>query len=228
MTCEKYKEALIEVAATGGNLAGRLDDHVGHCTQCSATLRRERMLFAAIDDVLRPRMNERPHAGFMANVRVEISKAALPKSRWNPMWALAGTALALALIAIAHPWARLRKEPVEAGGLEVSTIRAQQKTDFAQSEGGSTEDWDSRGRERQHRTKKFVGRQAASREPEVLVPPDERIAFAQFVAHLRRRDDVAQAFVSPAAVDVNSEPSKIQPIEIAGLQLKALVWEKWK
>ena len=221
MTCEKYREALIEGAATGGELEGSLANHLNGCTQCRARLQHEQWLFAAIDDALRTKVNERPRSGFLACVRTQVSKEGLPKSRWSPVWALAGAALALALIAVAHPGAR------PARTLNTPTISARQSLESAQSGRGSTEDSDARGRVRQHLTKQAVTRRAARREPEVLVPPDEGKAFAQFVARLGRRDEVAQAFVSPAA-DENNELSQMPPVEIARLQLKPLVWEKWK
>jgi hypothetical protein len=143
------------------------------------------------------------------------------------MWALAGAVLALALIAVAHPWTRPPKQSVEDGSLKVPTIPAQQTSEFAHSGRGSTEDSDVQGRAREHLTKQSIARRRARREPEVLVPPDEGKAFAQFVARLRRRDEVAQAFVSPAA-DKNSELPRIPPVEIARLQLEPLVWERWK
>jgi hypothetical protein len=227
MTCEKYREALIEGAATGGELEGSLADHLEVCTQCHARLQRERWLFAAIDDALRAKVNEKPQAGFLAGVRAHISKEALPRPRWSPMWALAGAVLAVALIAVAHPWTRPPKQPVEAGSLKAPTIRTQQTLEVGQSGRGSTEDSDAPGGARQHLTRPSVAKRVARRQPEVIVPPDEGKAFAEFVARLGQRDEVAQAFASPAT-DENSEPFQIPPVVIAHLQLKPLVWEKWK
>ena len=228
MTCEKYREALIEGATTGGELERSLADHLELCPQCYARLQRERRLFAAIDDALRTKVNEMPRAGFSAALRTHISKEVLPKSRWRPMWALAGPALALALIVVAHPWTRPPKQSVEDRTLKAPTISPQQTPEFAQSgRGSSTEDLDVRVRVQRHLAKVSITKRPALREPEVLVPPDEGKALAQFVAHLGRRDKIAQAFVRPAT-DMNNDPSQIPPVEIARLQLEPLVWEKWK
>ena len=75
--------------------------------------------------------------------------------------------------------------------------------------------------------KRFVFERAAKHDPEVLVPPDEAKAFALFVARVARRDEVVEAFVSPATKG-NDELPEIAPVEIAHLQLQPLVWEKWK
>jgi hypothetical protein len=227
MTCEKYREALIEGAATGGELERGLADHLDVCAQCYTRLQRERRLFADIDDALRTKVNEMPRAGFSAAVRAHISKEVLPKSRWRPMWALAGAVLALALIVVAHPWTRLSRPSVEDRTPKAPPISAQQTSEFAQSGRGSAEELDVRERSQPHLAKVFIAKRPTRREPEVLVPPDEGKAFAQFVARLRRRDEVAKACVSPAG-DMNDDPSRIPPVEIARLQLEPLVWEKWK
>ena len=226
MTCEKYRDALIDAAAAGGPLEGKLAGHLEQCPQCRATLERERQLFSAIDDTLRVRMSERPGAGFRAGVHAQVSKGAQPRSGWSPLWALAGAALALVLIAMAHPWVRPRRPPGE-GDLKGLAIRAEQGPGVAQSARMASEGSEVRGRGARHFMKQPVAQRAADREPQVLVPPDEAKAFAQFVARVARRDEVTEAFVSPAA-DENDELSEIPPVEIAYLQLKPLVWEKWK
>src|SRR5260370_7324526 len=49
MLCDKYKEALIEAAASGAALPISLREHVDACGRCRATLSTEQTLFAAID-----------------------------------------------------------------------------------------------------------------------------------------------------------------------------------
>ncbi len=227
MTCKRYKAALIEGAASGGKLEGSLADHLEVCSECRAKLLREQRLFAAIDDALRTKVNELPRAGFITGVRVQITKEVPPGSRWSPVWALAGAVLAMALLAIAYPWTRQPQRSLEAGSMKTPTIRTQQTLEFAESGRESTKKLDARGRAQQRLRNRSAALRAASREPEVLVPPDEGKSFAQFVARLRRQDEIAQAFVSPA-VDENVELSQIPPVEIARLQLTPLRWEKWK
>jgi hypothetical protein len=61
----------------------------------------------------------------------------------------------------------------------------------------------------------------ASSQPEVLVPPDEREAFARFVAVLGERREVALALVTPAA-QRKEEPASLTPLQINGLEIKPL------
>jgi hypothetical protein len=145
------------------------------------------------------------------------------------MWAMASAVLAL--IAVTHPWTRPPRQPVEARVLKAPTISVQQKSKLTESERDSTKDSNAGARAQPHLARQPIAEQEPHREPEVLVPPDEGKAFVQFVARLRQRDAVAQAFVTPApstAADENKELPQITPVEIARLQLKPLIWEKGK
>ncbi len=64
-------------------------------------------------------------------------------------------------------------------------------------------------------------RPVASSQPEVLVPPDEREAFARFVAVLRERREVAVALATPAPQS-KDEPASLEPLQIKGLEIKTL------
>jgi hypothetical protein len=69
MSCEKYREALSEVAVTSGALEGALAEHLARCSECRAIWQREHALFAAIDSVLRGRINECPRESFLPRIR---------------------------------------------------------------------------------------------------------------------------------------------------------------
>ncbi|MGA3210118.1 MAG: hypothetical protein ABSD20_02370 [Terriglobales bacterium] len=71
---------------------------------------------------------------------------------------------------------------------------------------------------------------AAQQGLEVLVPPDEQKAFAEFVACVARRDAIAQAVVMPAAnrtVDRITELPQVSSVDIADLQLGRARQEEW-
>jgi hypothetical protein len=61
----------------------------------------------------------------------------------------------------------------------------------------------------------------ASSNPEVLVPPEEREAFARFVVALRGRGEVALALVTPAA-QTRDEPLGIELLHINRIEVKPL------
>jgi hypothetical protein len=236
MTCDQYKDALIDAAA-GEPLGPGLADHLGGCTPCRATLTHERDLFAAIDRALRTKMNEEPRAGFLASVHAHTADEAQKQdaqkpSGWNPMWAWAGAAaaLALVLVVIAHPWGRL---PVTAENVKAPALRAHENPAVTPSARRPAEDGKMREHARVHPAPPLrsaplsVAEQPAALEPEVLVPPDEAKAFALFVARVAGRDAMAEAVVRPAvekAVERNAELPGVPSVDLADLQPNSSSW----
>jgi hypothetical protein len=64
-------------------------------------------------------------------------------------------------------------------------------------------------------------RSAASSKPEVLVPPDERVAFARFVATLNERNDVARALLA-AAPEKKDALVSVDLLQISEIEVKPL------
>jgi hypothetical protein len=60
-------------------------------------------------------------------------------------------------------------------------------------------------------------------EPEILVPPEERVALAQFVAGLARRREVALALARPTPFEPRPETSPGRPLEIPKLEVPPLI-----
>jgi hypothetical protein len=231
MSCENYGEALIDAAAATRALEGGLAEHLTGCAQCRARLQREHALFAAIDDALRRRVNESPREGFLPRIRARIRHEAESNAGWSPMWA--GAALALLLLAIAHPWTVLRQHLTE-GSLNDAPLYVLQRSVRKSSEApqlvhGSSEISGMREPSRRHSAEHFMARQSARHELEVLVPSDEAKAFAQFVARVAGRDEIAAAVVRPAKdklTAANSELPEVRLLDIAELQLRPQQWEE--
>jgi hypothetical protein len=67
-------------------------------------------------------------------------------------------------------------------------------------------------------------RSGATTQPQVIVPPDERQAFARFVSALEKRSEVAVALTAPVPekknVVVGIEPLRIEDIELKPLEIQ--------
>jgi hypothetical protein len=234
MSCEKYREALIEAAAVGGANEAGLAQHLARCSQCRALWQREHALFRAIDGALRERMNQCPGESFLPRIRNRIAHAAESEARWNPSWAWAGAALALLVFATAHPWTVLKQYPVDRNlngvPVHVSPRSVRQNSERARSARGSTEISLRPEHVRRHSTEHSLAKQSAPREPEVLVPPDEAKAFAQFVARVASGDRMAEAVGRPAkdnATAGNLELPESFSFDVADLQREPLKWKAW-
>ena len=225
MTCDKYGNALLSAAASHDKLDAKLARHLEHCSTCRMTFRSKKELFARIDSTLRAQVNEDPPSGFLAHLRLQLSKEVTARSGSNRAWHVAGAALALILLAALYPLVNARQSTIQ-GNLETPTIRGAQSAGVTQSARAS-EDLAVRSR---HHSKRPPVQSAVRQEPEILVPPDEQQAFAQFVACVARRDAMAQAVVTPAAnktVNRNTELPQVSFVDLADLQLGRAGKEKW-
>jgi hypothetical protein len=225
MSCDKYENALLLAAASNDRLDAKLARHLEHCSACRMTLRSERELFSRIDSTLRAQVNEDPSSAFLAQLRLQLSRQLPARPGSNRVWHVAGAALALILIAAVYPLVNARQSNVQET-LETPTIRVAQSARVTQSpranEDLAVHSW--------HHARRPSARSVVPREPEVLVPPDEQKAFAQFVACVARRDTMAQAVVIPApnkTVNRNTELPQVSVVAIADLQLRRVGQEEW-
>jgi hypothetical protein len=224
MTCDKYENALLLAAASNGELDAKLARHLEGCSTCRMTLRSERELFSRIDSALRSQVNEDPRPGFLAKLRLQLSKELTARPGSNRAWHVAGAALALVLVAMFYPLVRARQSSVQ-GNLQTPTIRVPQSAGVRQSARASGDLGVP-----PHHSKRPAVQSAVPQKPEVLVPQDEQKAFAQFVACVARRDAKAQAVVMPAAnktVNRNTELPQVSFVDLADLQLGRARQEEW-
>ena len=227
MNCDRYKNALLSAAATNEKLDAKLANHVAHCPKCYATLHSHRNLFSQIDAALHAHVNEELPPGFLARVRVQLSKESPARSGSNPAWPVVGAALALVLVAMFYPWVNVKKPSIE-GNLQVPRVSVPQISAEAGTVVGSSQDL---GRQRRHSSKHPNAKTPSPQQPEVLVPPDEQKAFAQFVARVEGRDVMAEAVVNPA---VNKTPARtinlpeIPSVDMADLQLDRWRTDEWQ
>jgi hypothetical protein len=224
MTCNKYENARLLAAASNHELEPKLARHLQHCSTCRMTLRSEKELFSRIDNTLRMQANEDPPPDFLAQLRLHLSRELTSQPGSNRVWHVAGAVLAVVLVAMFYPLVNARRSSVQRN-LETPAIRVSQPAGVRQS-AHLKEDLGVRPR---HHSKGSAAI-AASQQPEVLVPPDEREAFAQFVACVARRDAMAQAVVTPSAnktVNRNTDLPQVSLVDIADLQLGRTQHEGW-
>ena len=218
MLCDKYKEALIEAAASGAALPIPVREHVDICADCQASMVAEEMLFAAIDSSLHERANSKCRGSFASRVQTALNKQPKSQRAIAPAWALASAAAIIVCIIFGtqefgqhsrhSQVAGVAKPKLAQGNLRLS------KPEIAR-EGVSI-----RKALPKHHPRNTQLTFHVVREPEVIVPPDEREAFAKFVAGSQRTQGLAQALLHPAPAKEDSFPLEL--IQIAQLEIKPL------
>lgn len=102
MRCERYKEALIDAAASGEPLPRDLRAHLDSCGPCHATFEDERRLLAAIDSSVRATANASVPPSLLPAVDVRLSQEdasnAKRSASANWIYVAAAAALILALL----------------------------------------------------------------------------------------------------------------------------------
>src|SRR5712672_486859 len=217
MLCEKYKEALVEAAASGAVLPNALREHVRACEHCAAMLTGERALFAAVDAELHKAANAKVRSSFVPNVQATLATETVPTRNPIPAWGLVCAtgvlALAVAFLSLprgAHDKANAeaitvqRKVPAVAGGVGLS-LAPEHKTRFSARAVKPQEQQDVAG--------------AASDEAEVLVQPEEDEYLRRFYATERNPGGDVRAIVADQH-EIMAKPQVIAQIEVKDLRIE--------
>ena len=222
MLCEKYKEALVEAAASGAALPNALREHVQACEHCAAMLAGERALFAAVDAGLQKAANAKVRSSFLPNVKANLAAETVPTRHPIPAWGLVcvtgALALAVAFLSLphgAHDKANTEAITVEgkvpAGAGEVGlSLAPEHKTRFSARAYRASKQLEVTG--------------AASHEPEVLVQPEEEEYLRRFYATVRKPEGDVRAIVADAH-EIMAKPQVIAQIEVKDLRIEDLVDE---
>jgi hypothetical protein len=224
MSCEHYKDALIEAAASGAAPQGELRAHLEGCASCRSAFAEEQSLFAAIDSGLHVAVNAEVPASLVPRERVALGEVSTLRLRWvQPVvFVSASVVLALAVFLLVRPRHAMPENMAKQGPVVApATVRPgtsgnPEKTSPGGSQIATMQVGHSDGEQNSTNL-----RAAASSIPEVLVPPDEREAFARFVAVLNEHSDVAAALVARVPQKdavVTADPLRIPDIEIKPLE----------
>jgi anti-sigma factor RsiW len=229
MPCEHYKDALIEAAASGAALANApasdarmaaLRAHLESCPSCRATFAQEQSLFAAIDSGLHNTANSEIPPSFLPRVRDGLDGVVASRLPWAKSLAFASASVALAFVIFLV--VRLRHVPPDnvakqAPAVLPARIMPEKNTSPGKIPAADVQTAAVRATHSRTASNSTNPHSVASSNPEVLVPPDEREAFARFVVELRGRGEVALALVTPA-VQTKEEFPSIEPLQIKPLE----------
>jgi len=219
MLCDKYKEALIETAASGAALPNALREHMEACAHCGATLVGEQTLFAAVDASLHRAANARVSSGFLPNVKANLATETVPTRNPIPGWAFVCATGALALAAAflslprgPHERARTEsitapsKAPAGVGGVGLGFV-PDRKTRYSA------------------RASKVLEQQnisdTARHEPEVLIQPEEEEFLKRFYATVNNPARDVRVVVADGQ-EITPKSLVIEQIEVKDLRIENL------
>ena len=223
MPCEHYKDALIEAAASAAALSGELRSHLVSCVSCHNTFVEEQSLFAVIDSGLHAAANAEVPPSLLPRVRASLDEAAAPGLRWRQplVFVSVSAGLAFVIFLIARPQRTTSENVAKQGPLVSTPAMPRAKMNPREISPESTQIASVHASHSHAARSSTASHSAASSNPEVLVPPDERVAFARF---LNRDQALASAasFNGAWAPKAPQESVEILPVEIANLTVTPL------
>jgi len=221
MPCEKYQAALSDLAASAVEPSGVLRAHLDECASCRSYMEEERFLIASIDSALRETANAPLPPALLQRLDARLAQQTPPKPALYPRWIYASVALATAvLLLLVLP--RLRTRDANQQGVVSGAVRQARAT---QTETGAQSAQRSRAPMATRHKSKPASPPPRPSEPEVLVPPDERIAFEHFIFDLNGREDLAIALVKPMQEQrqpLTAPVATPTPVEVPDLETIAL------
>jgi hypothetical protein len=224
MLCEKYKPALIEAAITGAELAPAIRAHAESCAHCAAELTQQRSLVAAIDANLHHQMNAPVPAATLQRLGAHLAQQPQPMRAPRFAQIFAGTLATLAVAAtIILLFPRHRPQVSDANRIAPQPTQNDlaHSSVVADSSSKTAAPLSPQPKTPSHaRSRIFqVSTAAAHHEPEVLVPPDERVALDQLIANLSARHELAAGLIKP----LREKPEQpVKQIEIPDIKTAAL------
>jgi hypothetical protein len=225
MPCENYQDAL-NSAAAGAPASRALGSHLVSCDACRAALAEEHALLASIDAGLSsvanaPQIEVPP--SLIPSVRARLAAEHAPQ-RSSFSWTLAGASIAVLLL-MAFLSAELVRQPAPLPQPSMAASTQPGVPPVRSSKGAAPSRHAPPLRAAPEPRSAKARPAAASLLPVLLVPPDEREAFAHFLAAVETQSRLAAALAKPdpAAGDA---PLPVNPIAIATLEVKPLEQEE--
>jgi len=238
MICEYYKHALLELAAAGAKPAPKLHAHLQACSPCRNAFENERNLLTSIDSCLRSSTNAELPPSFIPTVfalvqqevQQEVPQESFATRAIKPVigrlqWVPALAAAAIILFIFTH---RDRRVTSPSTDEQFTTQRTQssarQSTAAKPLPNAAPQITAALGKSSAAKAVITIDEQSVqteSREPEIIVPPDQEVLLARYADQFRRHHQPSSTLLTDIAPD-QTGPLQVQLIQIAELDVKPL------
>ncbi|HEY1924471.1 MAG TPA: hypothetical protein VGG58_04410 [Candidatus Acidoferrum sp.] len=209
---------MIDAAASGTESSGDLRAHLSVCAGCRDRVEQQRSLFAAIESTLRQTMNAPlPPAllqRFEARLAQQVSAGPRePRLRWMHAFAAVAAAVSVILfvsyLRLSKPNPQIAQRVPAVQGTNPGLNPLERATSIQHKQEMSAP------QTKQHSPELSAN---APKQPEVLVPPDDRIAFEHFLADVHDREDLAAL-----SKRVPQQPElRVEPLDMPDIQTVSL------
>jgi len=221
-TCEDYRTALTDAAAADSAPSTELRSHLDACASCHAAFAGELQLFSAIDLGLRTTANAEVPPSFLPRVAARVENAPASQRGWTPFLIFATASAAIVLTVFIAAFPRHTVNDPQAKQISSALSREMAATTVRLETTGTPVIVVPNGSHHMlQRTNPSLTRTISSARLEVIVPADEREAFARFIATRQDRNSEALTLVTPAP-EKKDDSMSVAPLQIAVLEVRRL------
>jgi hypothetical protein len=223
MNCRQCQKRILDAfAAAEVAPPDAVVEHKQNCGPCQAYYELQAGFFRRLEEGIKVMANEEVPPSLVARVKARLTQELPSSSSWAPAWGMAAVAAAVLAASLGSAFLdRPKYHSVLSERAKVATHSIESPVVATRKPPGGPKP--SLGREPRRARARASGQGAEDSEvmPEVIVLPEERRAFARFVAEAPRDQQVALA--STRAAPPNDEvTAEIVALEIEGLELKSL------
>ena len=224
MFCSTYNKSLTDAAASG-ELSPAQREHLASCEPCRAAFASEQSLFATIESGLRAAANSEAPATLIPRVRVAINNEPAQRPSFQK-WIFAGAVVTCALAATIILQLKHREAPVPFKTAVTQTpARPSPQLGILRPSVSAAAPESSRRVNKSETVRPSPTDADGSITAEVLVPDEERAAFAKFLAG----EQIVSSKSSGVVLRVPEAPrdlAPLPPVEIARLEVLPLNGEE--
>ena len=224
MNCRQYQERMLDALAAGTAVfPDVVVEHKRNCVSCEAYYESQAGLFRGLEEGIKAIANEEVPRSLVPGVRARLNDGLPLRSSWMSAWGLTAAAAAILVLGFSllvdrppYQGVPRENERVPSQPVENSSPVVQPTKEIPSA--------DHRGRRMGRRTPAAAAK-VPEAVPEVIVLPEERAAFARFVANGQEQGVVLA--VTRAAPSNEDVPFEIAVLEIHELEVQSLdpSWE---
>lgn len=219
MSCEHYKQDLIEAAATGGAFPNDANHHVEACARCSVALAEEQTLLAAIDAGMHKIANSELPPSFLTRVQASLSAEPVRKANLVPAWAILCAGAALAAIVGLHGLSQRTHNTTTANAIGGRAVVSQTPGTRGKTFPSAVPFSTNSHRLHVSKISSSNADEVRDAEQEVLVPPGEEALLLRFYETVRAEP---HSLPTVAADDASFKPLNILRIDVPELKIDSL------
>jgi len=223
MNCRQCQEGMLDALAAGtAVLPDVVVEHKRNCVSCEAYYESQASFFRDLEEGIKALANEEVPPSLVPGVRARLNGQLPSRSSWMSAWGMAAVAAAILVMSFGLLVYRPPYQGVPRENEPVALQRVENPFPVVQPT-KETPSADHRSRQRRRRPPAVA--KVPEAVPEVIVLPEERAAFARFVADVPEQGVVlAVTRVAPSNEDA---PLQIAVLEIHELELQSLdpSWE---